>query len=538
MENQGFPLLSLLLWLPMLGALLVLVIPRKDKSVIRNLALGLSLVDLVLAIVLFVGFDPNSAGMQFVERFTWFESLGISYYIGLDGISLLLVLLTAFLAPVAILSTYTAIGDRVKEFFFAVQLLQVGMLGAFLALDVFLFYVFWELMLIPMYLIIGVWGGERRVYAAVKFFLFTLFGSVLMLVAILWVYLQHQEQTGTYTADLLALYGTELTQDAAGFCFLAFALAFAIKVPMFPFHTWLPDAHVEAPTAGSVILAAVLLKMGTYGFVRFAFPLFPAAAMDYIWVIALIAVIGIVYGALVAMVQPDIKKLIAYSSVSHLGFVMLGVAALTPLAVAGGLMQMVNHGISTGLLFLLVGVIYERRHTRLISEFGGLAKQLPWLTLCFMIATLASVGLPGTNGFIGEFLVLLGSFKSEVLDQALGGQGYKIAVVAVAGTGVILGAVYMLWMVQRVFFGPLRKEENKKLKDLTLREAFVLVPMILVIFLIGLFPNLFLSKVEKSVTHFVQQVQQQGQVAHQTRDRDRTAPLAQLDEEVPHGSLR
>jgi NADH-quinone oxidoreductase subunit M len=365
-------------------------------------------------------------------------------------------------------------------------------------------------MLIPMYFIIGIWGGQRRIYAAVKFFLFTLFGSVLMLVAILVVFFTHESQTGVYTADLMQLYGTSFTPGAELWMFAAFALAFAIKVPMFPFHTWLPDAHVEAPTAGSVILAAVLLKMGTYGFVRFAFPLFPAAALEFIPVIAVIAVIGIIYGALVAMVQPDVKKLIAYSSVSHLGFVMLGIAALTPEAASGGLLQMVNHGISTGMLFLLVGVIYERRHTRLISEFGGLAKRLPWFAVCFMLATLASIGLPGTNGFVGEFLVLIGTFNSDaIFGSATAGK----VLACIAGVGVILGAVYMLWMVQRVFFGPLKNPANAKLKDLSLREAFVLVPMIVVIFLIGLFPNLFLGRVEKSIHAFVDDVKSRSRIA-------------------------
>jgi NADH-quinone oxidoreductase subunit M len=363
-----------------------------------------------------------------------------------------------------------------------------------------------------MYFIIGIWGGPRRIYAAVKFFLFTLLGSVLMLVAILVVFFTHHAQTGIYTADLFQLYGTSLSATMQMFMFAAFALAFAIKVPMFPFHTWLPDAHVEAPTAGSVILAAVLLKMGTYGFVRFAFPLFPDAAIEFTPLIAILAVVSIIYGALVAMVQQDVKKLVAYSSVSHLGFVMLGIVALNSAAVSGGLLQMINHGISTGMLFLLVGVIYERRHTRLISDFGGIAKPMRWYALCFLIATLASIGLPGTNGFVGEFLVLIGTFNSDALPVIFGSPAAGMVLAAIAGLGVILGAVYMLWMVQRVFFGPLKKPENEKLKDLTLREAIVLIPLILVIFLIGLFPNLFLSKVERSINAFVQDVRERSQV--------------------------
>jgi len=510
--DLGFPILSSVLWLPLLGALVILLVPRSKPMLVRNLTLGVSLVDLALALVLFFQFDADQTGLQFVEKHTWIESLGIAYYLGIDGISLLLVVLTAFLAPIAILSTYKAVEQRVKGFMFSMQLLQVGMLGAFLALDVFLFYVFWELMLIPMYFIIGIWGGPRRIYAAVKFFLFTLLGSVLMLVAILVVFFSHHAQTGVYTADLFQLYGTSLTVTMQMFMFAAFALAFAIKVPMFPFHTWLPDAHVEAPTAGSVILAAVLLKMGTYGFVRFAFPLFPEAAVQFTPLIAILAVVSIIYGALVAMVQKDVKKLVAYSSVSHLGFVMLGIVALNSTAVSGGLLQMINHGISTGMLFLLVGVIYERRHTRMISDFGGIAKPMRWYALCFLIATLASIGLPGTNGFVGEFLVLIGTFNSDALPVIFGSQAAGMVLAAVAGLGVILGAVYMLWMVQRVFFGPLKKPENEKLKDLTLREAVVLIPLILAIFLIGLFPNLFLSKVERSINAFVQDVRERSQV--------------------------
>ena len=520
-DQSGFPILSLLLWLPMLGALMLLLIPRANAALVRNFAFAFSIVDLALAALLFGMFIPEEAGFQMVEEFEWLPGLGASYHLGVDGISLLLVVLTAFLAPVVILSTYSAVKDRVKGFMFSILLLQVGMLGAFLALDVFLFYVFWELMLIPMYFIIGIWGGERRIYAAVKFFLYTLFGSVLMLAAIIYVYYMHMQQTGTATTSLLDLYNTAFSWDEQVVLFGAFALAFAIKVPMFPFHTWLPDAHVEAPTAGSVILAAVLLKMGTYGFVRFAFPLFPIGALEYVPIISVLAVIGIIYGALVAMVQPDIKKLIAYSSVSHLGFVMLGTAALTPMAVSGGLMQMVNHGISTGLLFLLVGVIYERRHTRLISEFGGLAKAQPWYAVCFLVATLASVGLPGTNGFVGEFLVLVGTFNSDALPRIFGCSYAGMVLAGFAGLGVILGAVYMLWMVQRVFFGPLSNKKNQGLKDLSLREAFVMLPMIIVIFVIGLFPNIFLSRVEPSINAFVEDVRERGELTQALSDTKR-----------------
>jgi NADH-quinone oxidoreductase subunit M len=506
MDGTSFPILSLLLWLPLVGALLTALIPGRNRPLIRGFSLVVSLIGLVIGVVVFVTFDSTLPGLQMVEKAKWLPSLGITYYLAIDGISLLLVVLTSFLAPIVILSTFKAVEEGAKGFLFSLQLLQVGMLGAFLAQDVFLFYIFWELMLIPMYFLIGIWGGERRIYAAVKFFLYTLVGSLLMLVAVLYVYFTYETQTGTATTDLALLYNTELSYSEQLWLFAAFALAFAIKVPMFPFHTWLPDAHVEAPTAGSVILAAVLLKMGTYGFVRFAFPLFPTAAVSFVPIIAVLAVIGIIYGALVAMVQPDMKKLIAYSSVSHLGFVMLGTAALTPMGVAGGLLQMVNHGISTGLLFLLVGVIYERRHTRMIVEYGGLAKQMPWYALCFLVATLASVGLPGTNGFVGEFLIMIGTFNSDALPVVFGSEYAGMVLAAVAGLGVILGAVYMLWLVQRVFFGPLENKKNQNLTDLSGREAAVLLPLIVMVFVIGFFPNLFLSKAEPSITAFVQDV--------------------------------
>jgi len=534
MDQTAFPLLSLLLWLPLIGALLVLLIPRANAKLIRNFSLVFALGDLLLALVVFFQFDPAVVGLQLVEKVEWLPSLGVSYHLGVDGISLLLVLLTGFLAPITILSTYRAVEDRVKGFMFCLQLLQVGMLGAFLSVDVFLFYVFWELMLIPMYFIIGIWGGQRRVYAAVKFFLFTLFGSLLMLVAILVVYFTHAGQAGAPTTDLFELYQTALPVETQLWLAGAFALAFAIKVPMFPFHTWLPDAHVEAPTAGSVILAAVLLKMGTYGFVRFAFPLFPAAAPVLVPAIAILAVVGIVYGALVAMVQPDVKKLVAFSSVSHLGFVMLGIAALTPTAVTGGLLQMINHGISTGMLFLLIGVIYERRHTRLIAEFGGLAKQMPLYALCFLIATLASIGLPGTNGFVGEFLVLIGTFNSTALPTLFGSQYAGMVLAAIAGLGVVLGAVYMLWMVQRVFFGPLDKPRNQNLKDLSAREVVVLLPLILAVFLIGVFPNIFLSRVEPSITAFVEDIQARAQLAEPAQPPTRPVATDPVKKEASH----
>ena len=409
--------------------------------------------------------------------------------------SLFLVLLTTFLTPLVILYGWGDIEHRVKPYMICLLLLETGVIGAFLALDLFLFYLFWEVMLVPMYFIIGVWGGPRRIYAAIKFVLFTMSGSLLMLVAILFLAWQYQALNGQLSFDLRQLYDLTLPIATQRWLFAAFALAFAIKVPMFPLHTWLPDAHVEAPTGGSVILAGVLLKLGTYGFLRYAVGLFPAVAAEAFPYIVGAAVIGIVYGALVAMVQPDLKKLVAYSSVSHLGFVMLGLFALNPEGVSGSIYQMLSHGLSTGALFLIVGVIYHRRHTRLISEFGGLWKQLPIYSVVFLIVMLSSIGLPGLNGFVGEFLILLGAFKASV------------PAAAVAVLGIILGAVYMLWMFQRVMFGPLDNPENQKLTDLSAREIVVLVPLLVMIVVMGVYPQPFLSRMQPSVDAFVSRVQ-------------------------------
>jgi NADH-quinone oxidoreductase subunit M len=492
MDILGIPILSLLIFLPLAGAILLLVINKEKAATLRAVALVVSLVEFFVSLPLFFVFDSRSGSMQFVEDYWWIKDYGISYKLGIDGISLLLVLLTTFLTVLCILSSWKAITVRVKEFMISFLFLETGMLGALVSLDLVLFYVFWEMMLIPMYLLIGIWGDpRRRIYAAIKFFLFTMAGSVLMLVAILILYFINLKTTGKPSFDVLELYKLNIPLGSQYWLFAAFALAFAIKVPMFPFHTWLPDAHAEAPTAGSVILAGVLLKMGTYGFIRFAMPLFPKAAFDFLPMICALALIGIIYGALVSMMQPDLKRLVAFSSVSHLGYVMLGMFALNIQGVQGSIYQMLNHGISTGSLFLIVGMVYERRHTRMISEFGGLAKVMPIFAVFFMIATLSSIGLPGTNGFVGEFLILLGAFQANWFYGAL------------AASGVILGAAYMLWMFQRVMLGKITNPENEKLKDLSAREITVLVPMVIMILLMGIYPKLFFSKMDVTVEKFL-----------------------------------
>ncbi len=489
-------ILTYLLFTPLAGALIVLLLPKNAEKLIRHAALYFSTAAFVISLFVLAAFNSRNGDFQMQAKVDWIPQLHISYFVGIDGISLLLVLLTTFLTPITLFSSWSAIKDRVKEFTFFMLILEFGMLGVFVSLDLFLFYIFWEFMLIPMYFIIGIWGGEQRIYAALKFFIYTMAGSLLMLIAIIWIAV-YASGSGNFTTNLLELYkiGPTIPMAIQLWMFLAFTVSFAIKVPLFPFHTWLPDAHVQAPTAGSVILAGVLLKMGTYGLIRFSIPLFPQAAHFFAPYISTLAVIGIIYGALVAMVQKDMKKLVAYSSVAHLGFVVLGIFALTQESLQGAVIQMVNHGLSTGALFLLVGVLYERTHTREISAYGGIAKIVPVYSTVLLIVSLSSIGLPGLNGFIGEFLILLGSFKSSVLNN----WWFTI----IAASGVIFAAVYLLWMYQRVVFGEVKNEKLSSLTDMNAKEFVTVGLLIVFIVWIGVYPSSFLKLSESSVAKFV-----------------------------------
>ena len=492
--------------IPFLGALAVLFINKENRKLIENVSLGTSILAFIVSLGLYFGFNSNIEGFQFVLDVTWIPAIDAGFRIGLDGMSLLMVMLTTFITPIAILSSINSIDKRHKEYYFMFLMLQFGMLGVFMALDMFLFYVFWEVILIPMYFIIGIWGGKERIYAAVKFFVYTIVGSLFMLVALIWLCMhiggEVMNLPSGFTTNYLTIkeYSPQIAADVQNWLFIAFALSFLIKVPLFPLHTWLPDAHTQAPTPGSVILAGVLLKMGTYGLIRFNLELFPVSSIEWAGVISFLSVVGIIYGALVAMVQTDFKKIVAYSSVAHLGFVVLGTFAMNEQGIQGAIIQMVNHGLSTGMLFICVGIIYNRRHTREISEFGGLARVMPIFTIFFGIAMFASVGLPGLNGFVGEFLTLLGAFTSTILDNVW----YAVF----ATSGVIFAACYLLWMFVRIMFGTINNEKNQGLADLTKIEWAMLIPLTIFIVWLGVYPNTFLSKSEVSTKKLVNKIEQ------------------------------
>lgn len=490
---MSYPILSTVIFLPIAGALLIFLIKRSQEGLIRGAGLFFSLATFVLSLPLFSSFDKTTAAMQFRETYHWIPAWGIKYALGVDGISVLFVLLSTLLTILCVTVSWTSIKDKTKEFYAALLLIEGSMIGVFCSLDLFLFYIFWEAMLIPMFLLIGIWGGPKRVYAAIKFFLFTLVGSLLMLIGIIVLYFN----TGK-SFDVLTMMNTNYPYAMQVALFWAFFAAFAVKVPMFPVHTWLPDAHTEAPTAGSVILAGVLIKMGAYGFLRFSMPILPEATRAMSPIMIVLSVIGIIYGGIICLGQTDVKRLIAYSSVSHMGFVTLGIFALNFQGIQGGILQMINHGIVTGAMFLAIGIIYERTHTRQIADYGGVATVLPVFAAFFMVFTLASIGLPGTNGFVGEFLILLGGFSANNLAGVF------------AATGIIIGAGYMLWLYQRVFF----LEVNPKiqqLSDMNLREIATLVPLLLLVFWIGFYPNTFLSFMDVSVQNLLQRVNTAGQ---------------------------
>jgi len=489
-------ILSYVLFLPLAGAVVLMFLPKENANLIRWVANLVGLAGFLISLPLVFWFDSSNGDFQFAERVSWIPSIGANYALGIDGITLLLVMLTTLLGSIAILSSWSAIQVRLKEYYVFLLVLQAGMLGVFMSLDFFLFYVFWEVMLVPMYFLIGIWGGPRKLYAAIKFFLYTLVGSVLMLLGILTLYFWNYSQTRVFSFDVVTLQNLSLPPNYQFWIFLAFFVGFAIKVPMFPFHTWLPDAHVEAPTAGSVILAGVLLKMGTYGFLRFSLPMLPDASRDpgIVTFMVTLSIIAIIYGALVSLMQKDWKKLVAYSSVSHMGFITLGIFALNPNGITGSIIQQINHGISTGALFLIVGIIYERRHTREISEFGGLSTVMPVYATLFMIVAMSSLGLPTLNGFIGEFVILQGAYEANWLWAASG------------VLGIVLGAAYLLWLYQRTMFGALDNPKNQNLKDVNFREVMTLLPLIAWAFWIGLYPKPFFTILEKPVQKIVERV--------------------------------
>ncbi|MGE4053210.1 MAG: NADH-quinone oxidoreductase subunit M [Vicinamibacterales bacterium] len=489
--------LSLILFTPLVGSLLILFVNKQNEHTIRLIANVVALLGFLISVPLWFWYNPQNPDFQFVERMQWIPSIGAEYFLGIDGFSSLLILLTTMMGFIAVLSSWNAIHERTKEYYIFLLMLQTGMLGAFMALDFLLFFLFWEVMLVPMYFLIGIWGSANRLYSAIKFFLYTLVGSVVMLLGILALYFYNHSVTGVYTFDVTQFQTLNLPFNLQWWIFLAFFLGFAIKVPMFPFHTWLPDAHTDAPTAGSVILAAVLLKMGTYGFIRFSLPILPEATRAFVPMMVTLSIIGIVYGALVALAQKDWKRLVAYSSVSHMAMVMLGMFALNPVGITGSILQQLNHGISTGALFLLVGVVYERRHTREISEYGGLSKVMPVYAAVFLLMTMSSIGLPTLNGFIGEILILQGIFVTNKLWAAF------------AASGIVLGAVYMLSLYQRTMFGKVENPKNEGLQDLSLREFATFAPLIVLAVWIGLYPKPFLDRLDTSVQRVVARVSPQ-----------------------------
>ena len=487
-------LLSVILFTPLVGALILLFVSRRQEDTIRWIANVFGMLGFAVSLPLWWRYQPGGDAWQFVERAPWIPSIGASYFLGVDGFSVLLVLLTTLMGAIAILSSWTAITERLKEYYIFLLVLQTGMIGAFVSLDFLLFFLFWEVMLVPMYFLIGIWGGGRRLYSAIKFFLYTLVGSVVMLLGILALYFHAHAVLGIYTFDVTQYQQMAVPAGMQTWVFLAFFLGFAVKVPMFPFHTWLPDAHTDAPTAGSVILAAVLLKMGTYGFIRFSLPILPEATVSFVPMMVGLSIVGIVYGALVALAQTDWKRLVAYSSVSHMAMVMLGMFALNPVGITGSIVQQLNHGISTGALFLIVGIVYERRHTREISEYGGLSKVMPVYAAVFLIMTMSSIGLPTLNGFIGEILILQGVYVVNKMWAA------------VAASGIVLGAAYMLWLYQRTMFGKVENPANANLKDLSVRELATFVPLIALAIWIGIYPSPILHRLEPAVDRVVARV--------------------------------